>query len=531
VKLPRDRSLVLYGILLLPFVLLGCNYPLALSGAYDQLPAAPVWITATSPPFSIPTAGPEATLVPLSGSLVDQPASGILPPPPQSDPNADSPILYYSLAGDTLPALARRFAVNPGDITSPEPIPSSAMINPNQLLIIPDRLEQIGPNQRLLPDSEFVYSPTAIDFNIQDYVTQAGGYLSSYKEFLGSTGETSGADIVQRVAIENSVNPRLLLALLEYQSNWVTGKANELNLAQKDYPIGLVDLSRKGLYRQLTWAVSSLSTAYYGWREGSWTDLRYADGSSTRLAPDLNAGTVALQQFFAGLHAPNVTEIDLDEEIGFPALYEEMFGNPWMRAQTVEPLFPPDLAQPDLTLPFALGQLWSFSGGPHGAWERDGARAALDFAPGSTEPGCVRSNKLVLAAAPGFVTRSGHGVVVLDLDGDGYEQTGWSLLYLHVSTNGGSPPAPEGTWVDHDDLLGYPSCEGGLATGTHIHIARKYNGEWILADGPLPFNLDGWIAHAGNNPYEGALTREDLTIVANQLGTFSTNIRRDQQGP
>ncbi|MDX1435263.1 MAG: hypothetical protein R3335_00535, partial [Anaerolineales bacterium] len=323
----------------------------------------------------------------------------------------------------------------------------------------------------------------------------------------------------------------LLLALLEYQSNWVYGDADGLNLAQEEYPLGLIDKDRKGLYRQLAWAVSDLSSAYYGWREGTRTEIRYADGSRARLAPDLNAGTVALQYFFADLHKPDIVEVDLNVEIGFPALYAQMFGNPWIRAQTIEPLFPPEIHQPGLILPFAIGQIWSYSGGPHGAWERDGARAALDFAPGSTEPGCVKSNKRVVASASGYVTRSENGVVMLDLDGDGFEQTGWGLLYLHISSNGGLPPAPAGTWVHQGDMIGYPSCEGGVSTGTHIHIARKYNGEWILADGPLPFDLEGWIAHAGDKQYEGTLTRGDDVIVANPLGTFSTRIARNQIAP
>ena len=40
--------------------------------------------------------------------------------------------------------------------------------------------------------------------------------------------------------------------------------------------------------------------------------------------------------------------------------------------------------------------------------------------------------------------------------------------------------------------------EGGHVTGTHVHIARKYNGEWIPADG-LAFNLEGWVAHDGGS--------------------------------
>lgn len=62
--------------------------------------------------------------------------------------------------------------------------------------------------------------------------------------------------------------------------------------------------------------------------------------------------------------------------------------------------------------------------------------------------------------------------------------------------------------------MGNPSSEGGEATGTHIHIARKYNGEWILADGPMSFNLGGWIVHEGTAAYLGTLTRNGLTVTA-----------------
>jgi len=135
----------------------------------------------------------------------------------------------------------------------------------------------------------------------------------------------------------------------------------------------------------------------------------------------------------------------------------------------------------------------------------------------------VKSNAWVTASASGLVVRSGNGVVVLDLDGDGYEQTGWILLYLHVSSD---KRVPVGTWVDVGDPLGHPSCEGGMATGTHLHIARKYNGEWIAADGPMPFVLSGWRAHAGTEAYKGSLTREDETINACTCGSFDTRIMR-----
>jgi hypothetical protein len=35
--------------------------------------------------------------------------------------------------------------------------------------------------------------------------------------------------------------------------------------------------------------------------------------------------------------------------------------------------------------------------------------------------------------------------------------------------------------VKTGDRIGHPSCEGGAANATHVHIARRYNGEWIPA--------------------------------------------------
>jgi hypothetical protein len=119
---------------------------------------------------------------------------------------------------------------------------------------------------------------------------------------LNSTQWTSGADVVRRVATENSINPRLLLALLEYQSGWVYG--HPTNPMQEDYPLGKVDFSQKDLYSQLAWSVNQLSTGFYGWREGWLTEIEFSDGVTARLAPDLNSGTVALQYYLARFMIP-----------------------------------------------------------------------------------------------------------------------------------------------------------------------------------------------------------------------------------
>jgi LasA protease len=447
-------------------------------------------------------------------------------PTPPSVPIDTAPLLYYTQAGDTLPVVAIRFGVDTDEISSPAgSLPTEGLLTPNTLLIIPHMLVNTTSSIKIIPDSELVYSPSAIDFDVEDFINQAGGYLSRYKEWLGTTQWTSGAEIVQRIATENSINPRLLLALIEYQSGWVYGQPS--NAKQEDYPLGKVDLSLKGLYSQLAWAVNQLSVGYYGWREGWVTDIKFSDEVSARLAPDLNSGTVALQYYFAQIYDTTGWLGAFDSIAGIPALYDRMFGNPWIRVLDVEPLYPPNLSQPELILPFLIGQMWSFTGGPHGAWERDGARAAIDFAPGSTESGCVESNAWVVAATPGLIVRAGHGVIVEDLDGDGKEQTGWDILYLHVN----GLRVGVGDWVETSDYLGHPSCEGGIATGTHVHIARKYNGEWISADGPLPMELSGWTVHAGTEPYEGTMTKGDDTVTSSIYGSSESRITRTREAP
>jgi hypothetical protein len=55
--------------------------------------------------------------------------------------------------------------------------------------------------------------------------------------------------------------------------------------------------------------------------------------------------------------------------------------------------------------------------------------------------------------------------------------------------------------------IGHPSCEGGVSNATHLHLARRYNGEWIPSDGNIPFVLDGWVSSGNGIEYDGFLTR------------------------
>lgn len=430
----------------------------------------------------------------------------------QGSPSQQEAWIYYSQSGDTLERIAARFQVLALDIHAPEPFKSGQLIDPGTRLVIPRPEQAFNSLGWILPDHEVVYAPGAIGFDVQEYVSQAGGFLSTHQEYMRSTGETSGAEIVERVAIENSFHPRLLLAILEYQCGCVLGTLGEGK--DPDYLVGVSEPSRKGLYRQLGWVANQLSLGYYGWRGGLLTELTFNDGPRMALSPDLNAGSVAILYLLSRLEDQSHWIKDMDRGKEFMKVYNDMYGEEGIGERFTGPLFPPGLTQPDVILPFQQDREWGFTSGPHPAWETDGVLAALDFAPASEGFGCQPSQAWVVAVADGLVVRSEHGAVVLDLDGDGFEQTGWAVLYMHVEAR---HRVPEGTYLRRGEPVGHPSCEGGPADGTHVHIARKYNGEWIAADGPLPFVMSGWVAQAGYRPFEGSLSRGDRIVVANSL--------------
>ena len=472
-------------------------------------PPEPTFTSEPSPqPIAEPTEAP--TLEPL--------VSPTYPPTPTlAAAQSTETILYRARAGDVIKSIALRFGVLPSDIVSDGELPAEhELLTPGQILFVPRRLGSTGPADELIPDSELVYSPHAVGFDIQAFVEAHGGYLSKYSEIVGRR-EVSGAEVVALAARDHSVNPRLLLALIEYHSGWVTSPSKP-TARELRYPLGHEAPDAQGLYRQLTWLANELGTGFYGWRAGILNEIVFPDNSIVRLAPELNAGTVGLQYYFS-LRGSGRAWAEALSPDGIVRTYHQLFGDPF---DYTHPLYEAGLTQPDLILPFFKGRIWAFTGGPHGAWERESAWAALDFAPSSLEPGCAKSEEWTLAAAPGIVARTGEGVVVLDLDGDGEEQTGWNLLYLHVSNR----QVEEGDFVETGDLIGRPSCEGGTASGTHLHFARKYNGEWILADGPLPFELSGWVAQAGLKPYQGALIKGEETVYACPCASHETNISR-----
>jgi len=449
---------------------------------------------------------PAATYLPATLSAGVQRGTPT-PDPTRVQAAARTDTAYHRvLYGETLGSLALQYNISVAQLMEANGLWSIDTLPLGMLLTVP-ALQQLddGPAYKVLPDSEVVYGPAAALFDLRSYVEGLPGAIRTYRETIDDI-PYDAAGIIQLVAERYSIHPRLLLALLEHQTGVLT--SSTISEVERLYHLGYIRAGWETLFIQLSWAADQLNTGYYLWRAG-WAGPYLFDGGFV-IAPGegINAGTAAVQYLFSQLEPPAGWRTDMVED-GFQATYVELFGDPFDYA--VEPMFPEDLAQPTMQLPFEDGAEWSYTSGPHAAWGSGAAWGALDFAPPGNAWGCVPSDEWVTAVADGVVVRTGNGEVLLDLDADGFEQTGWVVLYMHIETR---DRVQAGETVQAGDHIGHPSCEGGISTGTHVHIARKYNGEWISADANLPFVLDGWVSSGDGIEYNGSLTRGDMMLEA-----------------
>ncbi len=491
---------------------------LALTACLQSAPNV-IYITATPEPSSTPRLA-QATFTPSSTSA----------PAPIPDPTrVGSPLaageIYTVRPGDTLTGIALSAGTTLETLLRLNSIANPDMLFVGQQIILPAQPTQEGSRFRIIPDSRLVRAPGSAQFDIDRFVGSQIGYIRvAFDNVNGAI--LPGAAVVRRVSLEYSVDPRLLLALLEFKAGWLTTILP--NEQRRNFPLGAPatasGIERKGLYRQLIWAADNLNRGYYGWKQGTLSRLEFTDGTRLLIARDLNAGTVGVQ-FMLALNNDAVSWQSQVSAEGLYQTYFQLFGDPFLDA--TEPLVPLGIQQPTFGLPFAQGETWFFTGGAHGGWGSGSAWAAIDFAPpdelSNKTSSCYVSDYFATAVAPGIIARTDEGIVILDLDGDGDESTGWSVLYLHIAAQDRIAP---GTQVNLGDRIGRPSCEGGFSNGTHIHIARRYNGEWIPASCPncpsdyarADFVLNGWTVVAlPNQEYQGFLVKDGAERIAEQF--------------
>ena len=483
----------------------------------------------TQPQVVVITSTPQSA---TAQATIEQPATSVDRPTliaPTLDPtavaeSAEAPRDYVVQPGDTLSGIAALHGVSLETLLAANELVNPDVLAVGQIIQLPEPPDTASNPFKIIPDSRLVRGPGSSEFDISSFVNRQPGYIRDAIDTVDNQISTA-AQIVQRVSLEFSVDPRLLLALIEYRAGWLSDP--DPSEESRVHPLGAgpspFGIERDGLYRQLTWAADQLNAGYYGWKYQARSTVEFEDGTRVRFAGGLNAGTIGVQHMLSLFNTYEAWTDDISTE-GLYSTYVSYFGDPF--AGALEPLVPANLEQPSLALPFSEDEVWFYTGGPHGGWGTGSAWAAIDFAPPDdltdVETACYVSSLWATAVAGGVVARTDEGVVVLDLDGDGNEATGWSILYLHLAADG---KIAEGTGVNAGDRLGRPSCEGGFSNGTHMHIARRYNGEWIPADCSTcsaehtkpTFVLGNWtVIGLPGQEYQGFLRNGTEQAVAEQ---------------
>ena len=291
---------------------------------------------------------------------------------------------YTAQSGDTIPALASHFNTSAEKIYAANPfIPRNATtMPPGMPMKIPIYyLPLWGSSFQIIPDSAFVYGPALVGFNTSAFVAAPAGLDQQMYATWAGRDNRDGAQIVDYVAINYSISPRLLLALLEYQA----GALTKTEKPDARYILGFEKTYYESMYLQLVGVANMLNDAYYKWRIGNLTEFELKDGSLVRIDPWQNAATAALQYYFAQVSSVDEYNHAIGPD-GLLATYSALFGDPWANPGE---LIPGSLQQPALHLPFQTGQTWSLTGGPHTGWGLGQPYTALDFAPPTDKSGCA----------------------------------------------------------------------------------------------------------------------------------------------
>ncbi|MGH2621321.1 MAG: M23 family metallopeptidase, partial [Anaerolineales bacterium] len=333
---------------------------------------------------------------------------------------------------------------------------------------------RLEPEPALLSDGQFVWGPNVGPFNI-------GAYLRTRKSPLAPYA----ADL-ELWASYSSVNPKVLLTVLETRDGWVT-----------NLPAGTPPLA---VSQRIEATAMQLAATFYEHLH-TWGARRpvvpnppaggpaiwYADGSVAVLDASTSSGTAAVAAVLAADAYPEGFSIQgLAAPATFPSVFGALFPGTDLlsEANQINPLTAPPANL--LQMPFPLGATWTASG-PH-SWNGGNYPppfSSLDFFTGggtcSAPP-----NLYVVAAASGSVYRPFGYSCWLEIDHGG----GWVTSYYHLRNLYSGAPLGRAAKVG---TIACELCAGGFSTGPHVHFSLKFNGAYASLEG---VKLSGWTVHA-----------------------------------
>ncbi|HLC05994.1 MAG TPA: dockerin type I domain-containing protein [Anaerolineales bacterium] len=350
---------------------------------------------------------------------------------------------------------------------------------------------RVDTTPMLVSDGQFVWGPNVEDFDVGEYLLGRGSPLAAY------------ADDIVLWSDYSSVNPQILLAVLEVRDGMVSGSlagmtADDVRARIEDTSVALA----KAFYEHLhLWGARRPVGAQAPIGKPL---IELGDGTIAQVSPATSSGSYAVASVLAAQNdLSNWAQLIVPEpDTGFVAVFGEMFPGVDLLAETNE--INPSAAPPAdlLQFPFPLGAVWYF-GGPH-SWNGDSTPpfASMDFYAGGAT--CSAPPYLFsVAAASGTTIHPSNYSCWQEIDHGG----GWTTSYYHLANT------YQGTSILRNGRMGTidcKTCAGGYATGPHVHFSLKYNGAYVSLDGA---RLSGWTVKVGNQAYySGSIQRDGVTL-------------------
>jgi len=346
----------------------------------------------------------------------------------------------------------------------------------------------------LLSDGQFVWGPNVGEFDIRSYLINRNSELYQY------------ADDIEMWARYSSVNPKILLTILELRYGYVTRIADDIDAEEIRSVIETTSMDLAvAFYEHLhTWGERRESRD----REEISINptLLFTDGSTLQISPKHTSGTFAIAAtvaISADFDTWVTTLFELNDEnfLGvLGVLFPEL--DPLDERNDINPsIAPPD---PLFQFPFPLGATWRFNG-PH-SWAGDNTPpfSSMDFATGTGSCESPPDMWTVASAAGTAIHPSGY-----DCWTEIEHSPEWTTSYYHMTNT----IDPQGDYLYPNASLGQIACEicaGGYATGPHVHWTVKYNGAYVSLEG---IKISGWTIHVGEEAYTtGSLERDGVTL-------------------
>lgn len=342
-----------------------------------------------------------------------------------------------------------------------------------------------------LSDGQFVWGPNVGPFNIYGYLVARSSPLAAY------------APEIAVWAAYTSVNPKLLLGVLEFQHGLVTAipagwSADDVVAAIENTSLTMATAYYEHLH---TWGERGPAVRARSLLPPA---VQLEDGTIVQLDPDEPSGTFALAALLAD--SSNRQDLEAALTMGGAGSFEEVFGAlfPSVDLTDTSNLIDPPGTPPAnmLQFPFALGGTWTF-GGPH-SWNGNSSPpfSSMDFFIGGST--CAAPYYLFsVASASGTATRPYGYSCWLEIT----HGAGWTTSYYHLQNLTAASSA------ERNDPLGTIACEicaGGYATGPHVHWSLKFNGAYVDLEG---VELSGWTIHPGAVAYtSGSIERDGVSL-------------------